>query len=64
MSDRFLRRREVEQLTGYGKSSIYAKMAAGEFPRPRRVDGRAAVRWEEREILAWKAKQPRAESRA
>ena len=39
-----MRRREVEQITGMGRSSIYRLMQDGVFPRPVRV-GPAAVRW-------------------
>ena len=44
MHDRLLRRREVEEITGLSRSSIYRLMADGEFPRPVKV-GSAAVRW-------------------
>lgn len=60
MSDRYLRRREVEAETGLSRATIYRKMADGSFPRPRRV-GRQAVRWPESDINAWKAIQPIAE---
>lgn len=51
---RLLRRAEVEALVGLGRSSIYAMMAEGRFPRPVRV-GRGAVRWPEAVIQAWVA---------
>ena len=54
---RLLRRQEVETETGLCRSSIYAKIAANEFPRPRRV-GKRAVRWCSSEIEAWKEAQP------
>ena len=34
MEDRLLRRREVEQITGMGHSSIYRLMQAGASPGP------------------------------
>ena len=43
MGDRLLRRREVEEFTGMGRSSIYRLMQDGAFPRPVRV-GPTAVR--------------------
>ena len=50
--DRFLRRKEVEHVTGLGRSTIYDKMAAGEFPKPIPISG-GAVGWLETEIAAW-----------
>ena len=52
MSDRLLRRREVENITGMSRSSIYRLMQEGEFPRPVRV-GSAAVRWRASDITLW-----------
>lgn len=57
-----LRRPEVERQTGLSRSTIYEKMEAGTFPRPRRI-GRRAVAWPEAEIEAWKAAQPVTEPR-
>ena len=54
---RLLRRQEVETETGLCRSSIYAKMAAGEFPRPLRI-GKRAVRWPSSAIEDWKEAQP------
>ena len=51
MHERLLRRREVEEITGMGHSSIYRLMQDGEFPRQVRV-GPAAFRWMERDITA------------
>ena len=51
MGDRLLRRPQVEEITGMGRSSIYRLMQHGDFPppvqgRPRRrpVEGRAPSR--------------------
>ena len=49
---RLLRREEVETLVGLSRSSIYAAMAKGDFPRPLRV-GQRAVRWSEADIAHW-----------
>ena len=49
---RFLRRREVEQLCGLTRSSLYALMAKGEFPKPVKVSEKS-VRWPEDEIEKW-----------
>jgi prophage regulatory protein len=47
-----LRRRQVEARTGLKRSTIYAKVAAGEFPRPISLGARA-VGWVEAEISDW-----------
>lgn len=49
---RLLRRREVERRVGRSRSSIYALIADGRFPRPVRVGARA-VRWVEAEVDSW-----------
>ena len=49
---RLLRRHEVEQLVGLGRSALYDHMQKGDFPRPLRV-GKSAVRWPESVVLAW-----------
>ena len=54
MSDRFLRRPEVEQEVGLKKSAIYEYMAEGTFPKPVRL-GRRAVAWRASDIEEWKA---------
>lgn len=53
--DRFLRIREVEELVGLRKSSIYARIAQNEFPRPVPLgDSRnSPVGWPQSEIVAW-----------
>ena len=58
---RLLTLREVSEMTGLSRSSIYAMMAAGEFPRPVRIGARA-VRWHENEVRAFIANRPRAGS--
>lgn len=52
--ERFLRRAEVERITGLGRSTIYDKMALGEFPRPVPLSS-GAVGWLESEVAAWQA---------
>ena len=52
MYERLLRRREVEEITGMGHSSIYRVMRKGKFPRRVRI-GPKAVRWRTSEITAW-----------
>ena len=50
--DRILRRKEVERLTGFGRSQIYALMVTGQFPRQIKLSARA-VGWRESEVVAW-----------
>ena len=59
MSDKLLRREEVEARVGLKRSSIYREMRAGRFPLPIKV-GPRAVRWPERELEDWLADRPRA----
>lgn len=54
--DRLLTRRDVEALVRLSKSSIYAMIANGTFPKPIRV-GRRAVRFSTLEIEGWLTKR-------
>ncbi len=47
-----LRRKQVEKRVGLSRSTIYAKIAAGEFPAPIALSARA-VGWLESDIIAW-----------
>ena len=60
MHDRLLRRRQVEEITGMSRSSIYRLMQDGQFPRPVKV-GTAAVRWRASDITAWVESRPDSE---
>ena len=55
--NRFLRRREVEQMVGLSRTSIYRLMDSGNFPHPIRV-GPRAVRWRLRDIEEWMLERP------
>ena len=57
MSDRLLRRQEVEQLVGLSRSSIYRLMQIGRFPLPLKI-GPSAVRWKESELTTWIETRP------
>lgn len=52
MAKKFLRLPSVIDRTGYSRSSIYALVAKGEFPRMYRLGGRA-VAWLESEVEEW-----------
>jgi len=54
-----LRRDAVERMTGLPRSTLYAKIAAGEFPRPIKLGARS-VGWFERDIAAWQKALPQA----
>ncbi len=47
-----LRRRQVEELTGLARSTIYELIKSGAFPAPVRI-GKRAVGWPYREVKAW-----------
>jgi prophage regulatory protein len=53
-SDRFMRRKAVCDETGLPTSTLYDKIAKGEFPRPVKI-GKRAVAWRERDVQGWKA---------
>lgn len=57
MAQRYIRRTEVEKLTGLSRSTIYRMMASGEFPKPVKITGKA-VAWPESAIAAWQASRP------
>lgn len=53
---RMLRRRQVEARTGLSRSTIYAGVNAGTFPKPVHL-GAQAVGWIESEVDAWLRKR-------
>lgn len=53
-TDFFLRRKEVEKLSGLSRSSIYRLIKINKFPRPVSL-GTGGVRWKESAIVAWQA---------
>ncbi|MGR3494070.1 helix-turn-helix transcriptional regulator [Citreimonas sp.] len=56
MTEKHLRRRDVEDITGLSRSTIYRLMSNGEFPKPIKLTGRA-VAWPESRISAWLAER-------
>ena len=60
MSTRLLRIQAVCEKTTLSRSTIYAKIRAGTFPRGRRIGGQA-VAWLESEIDEWIANLPEAD---
>jgi prophage regulatory protein len=51
-SPRLIRLPEVEQRVGLKKTAVYEYIAAGEFPKPVPLTGKA-VAWVESEITGW-----------
>lgn len=49
---RLIRMPQVMDMTGMGKSTIYAKIREGEFPRPLKISNRH-VAWDAYEITTW-----------
>lgn len=52
MAKRLIRIKEVCRLTGLSKSTLYAKIAGGSFPRSVQLTERC-VAWNEADIEAW-----------
>ena len=61
MDNKIHRIKSVCDITGLPKSTVYAKMLNGEFPRPIKL-GRRAVGWKSDELEAWISKQSTAVS--
>lgn len=59
---RLLRKPEVLRMTGLAGSTLYAYMAQGRFPKPRKI-GPRNVAWSQADIAAWVASRPVAELR-
>ena len=52
IAQRFMRRPEVEKVTGLPRSTLYEKIAAGKFPKPVPLGARS-VGWPEAEVIDW-----------
>lgn len=52
LMDTFLRRTEVERITGLSRSEIYRRIKDGKFPKPVQVGSRA-VAWTQFSITNW-----------
>ena len=55
MSNRIMRQPEGEAIIGLKKSTLYRRMAAGEFPQQVKLGGSScrAVGWLAEEVYAW-----------
>lgn len=59
MSERLLRRPEVEARTGLSRSTIYGWMKRGDFPAPVKL-GTHLVAWRESDVTNWlESREPR-----
>ena len=57
--DALLKIATVQALTGLGRTTLYAKTSAGEFPRPVRLGARC-TRWRASDVQAWlRLQQPK-----
>ena len=52
MTDRFLRLPAVRDVTGLSRATIYRKIAANDFPKPKSLSVQA-VGWLESEVRKW-----------
>ncbi|QCP87440.1 AlpA family transcriptional regulator [Cereibacter sphaeroides] len=59
MPEKYLRRTNVESVTGLSRTTIYRLMAEGKFPKPVKLTSRA-VAWPESRISEWLASRPEA----
>ncbi|MGL1833238.1 helix-turn-helix transcriptional regulator [Rhodocyclaceae bacterium SMB388] len=55
-TERIIRRREVEHLTGLARATIYHRAKDGTFPKPIKI-GTFNVGWIESEVKAWIAER-------
>ena len=52
MTDRFMRAKEVMQVTGLTKATLYRRIEEGQFPKQVRL-GPAIVAWRQSEVEEW-----------
>ena len=53
MNYRIVRLKEVQQMTGLSRSTIYAQIAKGCFPKQIQLTEGRSVGWHERAIIEW-----------
>ena len=56
-NDQMLRIRQVQELVGLSRPSLYRRMRDSGFPRHRRMGPRAS-RWSEVEVRQWLSERP------
>ncbi|ESX23722.1 AlpA family transcriptional regulator [Mesorhizobium sp. M1148] len=55
-SNTFIRRPDVERLTGLKTSSLYEQMKEGNFPKPIKI-GAKAVAWRLADVTEWQERK-------
>ncbi len=53
MNHKILRLKEVQRMTGLSRSTIYAEIAKGRFPKQVRLTGFRSVGWHENAVIEW-----------
>jgi prophage regulatory protein len=53
MNCKILRLREVKEITGLSRSTIYLEIAKGKFPKQIQLTGARSVGWHESAIILW-----------
>lgn len=53
MTCKILRLKEVQSITGLSRSTIYAEIAKGNFPKQVKLTGARSVGWYESAIAQW-----------
>lgn len=59
MTIRILRLKDVISITGLSRSTIYAEIAKGKFPKQIQLTGARSVGWHENIITQWIESRPR-----
>ncbi len=57
MLEQHHRRPKVLEVTGFSVSTLYRKMANGEFPKPKKMSENI-VAWADSDLKAWMAERP------
>ncbi len=60
MTGKILRLKDVKEMTGLSRSTIYAEIAKGNFPRQVKLTGTRSVGWYESAIAQWIESRERA----
>ena len=53
MDYRIARLKDVQRMTGLSRSSIYAQIAKGNFPKQISLTGARSVGWHEQAVIRW-----------
>ena len=53
MNYRIVRLKEVQRMTGLSRSTIYAQISRGNFPKQIKLTGARSVGWHEQAVIRW-----------